>query len=141
MKEKDFFIVVKYFKRPRDPGQTRIKGYFDNVDNFYWAESVNITKGLKTRDRNSAELILNLNRQQVLRNSKGNNETFEELLYYFQKNYPDDINPVLAYIYPEEIKNENDVQTTKETRSGSECSSETDTVGSREGDERVQNTV
>lgn len=141
MKEKDFFIVVKYFKRPRDPGQTRIKGYFDNVDNFYWAESVNITKGLKTRDRNSAELILNLNRQQVLRNSKGNNETFEELLYYFQKNYPDDINPILAYIYPEEIKNENDVQTTKETRSGSERPSETDIIGSREGDERVQNAV
>lgn len=130
MKEKDFFIVVKYFKRPRDPGQTRLKGYFDNVDNFYWAESVNITKGLKTRDRNSAELILNLNQQRVLRNSKGNNETFEELLYYFQQNYPDDINPVLAYIYPEEIKNENDVQTTKETRNRSECSSETHAVGS-----------
>jgi aspartyl/asparaginyl-tRNA synthetase len=141
MKEKDFFIVVNYFKRPRDPGQTRLKGYFNNVDNFYWAESVNITRGLKTRDRDRAELILNLNKQEVLRNSKGNDETFAELLYYFQKNYPDNINPVLAYIYPEETKNENDVQTTEETSSGSERSSETDTVGSREGNEGVQNAV
>lgn len=141
MKEKDFFVVVTYFKKPRNPNYTFKKGYLDNPDNFFWAESVNITRGLKTKDRDKSELILNLNKQLVLRNSKGNGESFEELLYYFQKNYPDDINTILAYIYPEETKNENDVQTTKKTRNGSELSAKTNTIGAREGDEGLQESV
>lgn len=141
MKTKDFFIVVNYFKRPRNPNHTFKKDYFNNPDNFFWAESVNITRGLKTKDRDRAELILNLNQQIVIRNSKGNGETFAELLYYFQKNYPNDINPVLAYIYPEETKNEINVQTAQETSSRSELSPETNLTGSREGNERISDTV
>lgn len=135
MKNQDFYILAKYFRKPKNPNRTFQKDYMNNPDNFYFEETVNITRGLKTKDRERSELIININRQEVVRNSKGNGETFEELLYYFQKNYPDDINPILAYIYPEEIKNENDVQATQEKGDRSERPTETDTVGSREGNE------
>lgn len=137
MKNEDFYILAKYFRKPKNPNRTFQKDYMNNPDNFYFEETVNITRGLKTKDRELSELIININQQEVVRNSKGNGETFEELLYYFQKNYPDDINPILAYIYPEEMKNENDVQTTQETRSGSERSTEANVVGSRKGNEGV----
>lgn len=141
MKNQDFHIVAQYFRKPRNPNKTAQKGYMSNPDNFFYEESVNITRGLKTKDRDRAELIINLNQQQVIRNSKGEGETFEQLLYYFQKNYPDDINPVLAYIYPEEMNHEDDVQATQEKSSRPQRSSETDSSGSREGDEGVQNSV
>lgn len=102
MKNEDFHIVVKYYRKPKNPKKTAQKGYINNSENFYYDESVNITRGLKTKDLNLADLIINLNKKEVIRNSKGQGETFEELLYYFQKNYPDNINPILAYIYPKE---------------------------------------
>lgn len=101
MKHKDIFLVAYYSARPKDPKRTKEAGYMKDPANFDYDESINITRGLKTRDELNARVILNLTQQAVKKNTFNDNKDFPTLLAHYQEGYPKYINPLLAMIYPE----------------------------------------
>jgi hypothetical protein len=102
LSNKNIHLVAYYAIKPKDPKQTKIAGYLSNPDNLTYDESINITRGLKTRDRLNASVILNLTTQQVVKNTFKSETDFPSLLSYYQEGYPKYINPLLAQLYPEE---------------------------------------
>ena len=101
MKHKDIYLVAYYSARPKDPKRTKEKGYMTDPANYDYDESINITRGLKTKDELNAKVILNLNEQAVRKNTFNDNKDFPTLLAHYQEGYPKYINPLLAMIYPE----------------------------------------
>ena len=101
MKQRDICIVAYYHMKPRDPRRTKEKGYMGNPENIAYDESINITRGIKTRDELGASVILNLTQQTVVKNSFHSGADFPTLLAHYQEGYPKYINPLLAQLYPE----------------------------------------
>ncbi len=101
MKQRDIFIVAYYHQKPKDPKRTKEKGYMGNPENIAYDESINITRGIKTRDELGAGVILNLTQQTVVKNSFRSDADFPSLLAHYQEGYPKYINPLLAQLYPE----------------------------------------
>lgn len=93
--------MAYYSARPKDPKRTKEKGYMKDPVNFDYDESINITRGLKNKDVINARVILNLNQQQVTKNTFNDNNDFPTLLAHYQEGYPKYINPLLGMIYPE----------------------------------------
>ena len=101
MRQQDIFIVAYYHQKPKDPARTKEKGYMNNPDNISYDESINITRGIKTRDQLNAGVILNLTKQAVVKNSFRSDADFPSLLTHYQEGYPKYINPLLAQLYSE----------------------------------------
>ena len=85
--------------------------------NFDYDESINITRGLKTRDQVSSQVILNLTEQSVVKNTFNENKDFPALLAHYQEGYPKYINPLIAQLYKDQV-DEIDVSS-KEEKTGS----------------------
>ena len=102
MKQQDIFIVAYYHQKPKNPTRTKEKGYMTNPDNISYDESINITRGIKTKDQLNAAVILNLTKQSVVKNRFRSDADFPSLLAYYQEGYPKYINPLLAQLYPED---------------------------------------
>ena len=101
MTNRDIHLIAYYHQKPKDPSRTKEPGYMTNMDNIAYDESINITRGIKTRDQLQASVILNLNKETVVKNSFNSNADFASLLAHYQEGYPKYINPLLAQIYPE----------------------------------------
>lgn len=86
-KEKDIFLVGVYMKAPRDPKQTRSKGYMKDENNISYREKVTITRGLKDRDLTAA-IILNLTQKTVYKCRFEGKNDWETLAAYYAKSYP-----------------------------------------------------
>lgn len=110
-------MVAYYHTKPKDPKRTKEAGYMTNPENINYDESINITRGLKTRDQLNARVILNLSGQVVVKNSFNDNKDFASLLAHYQEGYPTYINPLLAQLYPEQLNVDIDVH--KEEEKGS----------------------
>lgn len=106
MKQKDLFLVAYYHMKPKDPKRTKEAGYMSNLDNIDYTESINITRGLKARDQQTAKVILNMSKQSVVANRFNDNKDFPSLLAHYQESYPQYINPLLAMMYPDEVATE-----------------------------------
>lgn len=106
MKQKDIFLVAYYHMKPKDPKRTKEPGYMTNLENIDYTESINITRGLKARDQQSAKVILNMSKQAVTVNRFNDNQDFPSLLAHYQESYPQYINPLLGMMYPDEVKSE-----------------------------------
>lgn len=103
MKQQSIFLVAYYHKKPKDPKRTKEPGYMTNIENINFDESINITRGLKTRDQLQAGVVLNLTQQLVIKNSFNSGADFPSLLAHFQEGYPKYINPLIAQLYPEVV--------------------------------------
>lgn len=103
MKNKNLYLVAYYSIKPKNPKRTKEPGYMADPANFDYDESINITRGLKTRDNLEAKVILNLTEQSVTKNTFNENKDFPSLLAHYQEGYPKYINPLLAQLYPEQI--------------------------------------
>ena len=115
MKVKEIYLVAYYHAKPKDPRRTKEPGYMLKTENISYDESLNITRGLKTKDRQSANVILNLTAKEVIRNTFNQNTDFASLLSYYQEGYPKYINPLVAQLYKEEVNDVSvDVQNEKE---------------------------
>lgn len=98
MKNNDLYLVAYYTLKPRDPAMTKIRGYMSNPENVYYDEMVNITRGLKNRDRSDAGIVLNLSKHIVIKNTKQSDKTWDELFAYFEEGYSKYINTVMTEI-------------------------------------------
>lgn len=118
MKPKHIYLVAYYSAKPKDPNRTKEAGYMRDPANFDYDESINITRGLKTRDQNLARVILNLTEQIVTKNTFNENKDFVTLLAHYQEGYPKYINPLIAQLYKDELDESIDVPS-KEEETGS----------------------
>ena len=114
MKNKSIYLVAYYHIKPKDPKRTKEAGYMTNPKNIDYDESINITRGLKTRDELNAKVILDLSNQSVFKNSFNENKDFPSLLAHYQEGYPQYINPLLAQLYPEQVDVDVDVHSQEE---------------------------
>jgi hypothetical protein len=114
-----------------------------NLDNVDYDESINITKGLKDKDAALGGVILNLSQQRVVKNRFRSDNDFASLLAYYQDGYAKYLDPIIAKLYKEELNEANiDVSSQEEKESsGSQCATETNTAGAREGNEGLASTV
>ncbi len=103
------FLVAYYSTKPRDPKKTHIAGYLKDPNNTIMDESINITRGLRTRDEINASVILNLSEQQVIKNRFNDNKDFPSLLAHFQEGYPKYLNTLIAQLYSKELDDVNDI--------------------------------
>jgi hypothetical protein len=117
LKPKQIYLVAYYSTKPKDPKRTKEPGYMKNPANYEFDESINITRGLKTRDQVSAKVILNLSEQIVTKNNFNDNHDFPSLLAHYQESYPQYINPLIAQLYKDNV-DEVDVSS-KEEKEGS----------------------
>lgn len=117
--KKSLYLLAFYSTKPRDPKKTHIAGYLKDPNNTILDESINITKGLRTRDQINASVILNLSEQQVIKNKFNDNRDFPSLLAHFQEGYPRYINPLIAQLYSKELDDVSDVNVQTEEEKGS----------------------
>jgi len=103
MKIKKIYLIAYYLIKPKDPRRTKEAGYITNPDNFEYDESINITRGLKTKDQLNAKVILDLTNQNVVANRFNDNRDFPSLLAHYQEGYPKYLNPLIAQLYPEQV--------------------------------------
>ena len=102
LNNKNIYLIAYYHIKPKDPNRTKEPGYMTNTDNIEFDESINITRGLKTRDELSAKVILDLTNEVVKKNTFNDNLDFPSILAHYQEGYPKYINPLLAQLYPEQ---------------------------------------
>jgi len=114
MKNKSVYLIAYYHRKPKDPKRTKEAGYIKDPANFDYDESINITRGLKTRDELGAEVILNLTEQTVVKNRFNDNKDFPSLLAHYQEGYPKYINPLLAQLYSEQVDGDVNVHSEEE---------------------------
>ena len=105
MRQQDIFIVAYYHQKPKDPARTKEKGYMSDPDNISYDESINITRGIKTKDQLNAAVILNLTKQSVVKNRFRSDADFPSLLAYYQEGYPNYINKIIAGLYAKDLEN------------------------------------
>ena len=114
MKPKHIYLVAYYSAKPKDPRRTKEAGYMKNPENFDYDESINITRGLKTKDQNLARVILNLTEQIVTKNTFNENKDFATLLAHYQEGYPKYINPLIAQLYKDKFDESGNVPSEEE---------------------------
>lgn len=98
-KQKSIYLVAQYFKKPRDPKQSHVKGYMSNPENIRWDEKVDITRGLKNKDIN-CQVVINLSDKVVEKNTFGDNKDFDSMFEYFFTGYSQYITTVMAQLDP-----------------------------------------
>lgn len=99
-KEKGIYLVARYFMKPRDRVNTSVKGWMDNPENIRYDESMAITRGLKTKDSTGAQVILDLSKKAVVKNSFRSEKEFDEIFLYFFQNYSNYLIPVMGQLDP-----------------------------------------
>lgn len=84
----DIYLLAKYVSRPKNSKLTSHKGYVTNSDNLDYDEQVIVTRGLKNKDKQYCQVILNLTKEEVIKRTS-KELTFEKLFEYFFENYAD----------------------------------------------------
>jgi len=116
MKQRSIYLIAYYHIKPKDSRRTKEPGYITNPENFDYDESINITRGLKTRDQLNAKVILDLTNQTVVANRFNDNKDFPSLLAHYQEGYPKYINPLIAQLYPEQANVDQHVLSQEEAK-------------------------
>jgi len=99
MKIKDIHLIAFYVTKPKDPKQTKIKGYMTDPANHQYDERVEFTQGLSHKDRNYAGIILNLKTKTVVYNKfNADQRDFDALFKYFLEAYPKYVIQVMAQL-------------------------------------------
>jgi hypothetical protein len=97
---KDIYLVAKYMTKPKDHVNTSKKGWMQDPANIRYDESMEVVRGLRSRDVD-AQVVLNLSRKTVERNSFKTEKTFDEIFQYFFINYSQYLIPVIGQLDPD----------------------------------------
>jgi hypothetical protein len=99
MKQPRIYLIASYSIRPRNPGLTFQKDYIKQDQNIQYSESVAIARKLRDSDLTTAQVILDITSEKVIKCSyQGHERRYESLLEYYQRNYPSYVNPVLEQL-------------------------------------------
>jgi len=91
---KDLYILVQYIQKPKAGLNTAQKGFGENPDNWQFDEVVAVSRGLKTRDQRTQNVILNMTKKRIERNSMNPDATWDELYAYFKEHYKEYIQTI-----------------------------------------------
>jgi hypothetical protein len=98
MKIRDIHLLAFYVQKPRAGVRTFEAGWNRDPNNLQYDERIEFTKGLSSKDRQYAGVILNLNTKTVVYNKFGNEKTFDDLFKYFLEAYPKYVINVMAQL-------------------------------------------
>lgn len=100
------YLVAYYMMKPKHSRvNTSIKGWMNNPDNVAYDEQIAVVTKLKNKDLNTAKVILNLSNCSVYRNNWSDNRSFDELFEHFYTGYQKYLDPVIAQLGYEMVKN------------------------------------
>lgn len=128
-KPKDIYIMATYTAKPRNKAKTHIAGYMSDPENLTYDERIAVSRGLRTKDLVNNNVVLNITKSAVEKNSFRTDKTFMELFEYFYENNAEYIGQALRELgvtvekastnesVPEQ--NEGDVQGEGQTSEGS----------------------
>ena len=112
MKAPKVYLVAYYMMKPKhNRVNTSVRGWMDNSDNVAYEEQIAVTTKLKPKDINTAKIILDLGSRTVYRNGWGDNKSFEQLFSHFYSGYQKYLDPVIAQLGYEMVKQENALET------------------------------
>lgn len=80
-------LFASYIQKPRDPTKTHIKGYVKDPANMRWDEVIGFSVGVKRRDLENCQIVLDIDGQKVIKNSMSENKDWAQLMDYFMQNY------------------------------------------------------
>jgi hypothetical protein len=123
-----------YTAQPRDPKQTKVKGYMTNPNNIIYTERVEMSVGVKPNIQGQAGVILDLTAHTVIKNKFNPSANFEDVVKYYCQAYPDYLREA-GFTLEEPSHEPTDVQAvqTQEEESGRPASTAApDPVGSRQ---------
>lgn len=98
MKIKPIHLIAFYVQKPKTGVQTQIAGWTKDPANIQYDERIEFTKGLSSKDRQYAGVILNLNEKKIVYNKFGDNKTFDDLFKYFLEGYPQYVIQTMAQL-------------------------------------------
>lgn len=101
MKTKNIYLIAYYLQRPKDPSKTHIKGYITDPANMVWDENVEISHGLGSKDRQHANVVLDLSEKKVITNKFNEERDFKTLFKYFFEGYHRYITQVMTQLDPD----------------------------------------
>ena len=98
MKIKEIHLLAFYVAKPKNPKMTKVKGYMSNPENQTYDERIEFTKGINSKDRQYAGVILNLNQKKIVYNKFSDSKSFDDLFKYFLEAYPQYVINVMAQL-------------------------------------------
>ncbi len=101
MKKQSIYLIANYVARPRNPRKTHVAGYMKDPANVQYDEQVQISTRLRSKDIQTAKVIIDLTNKEVKQNSFNNNKDFRELFKYFFTGYHKYVTEVMAKLDPE----------------------------------------
>jgi hypothetical protein len=91
---KDLYLLCQYVQKPKQGVNTAQKGFGSNPDNWQFDEVVTVSRGLKTRDYRYQNVILNMSKKRIERNSMNPDATWEDIYEYFKEHYKEYITTI-----------------------------------------------
>ena len=90
MKKKHRYIFARYAIKPRDPHMTHVKGYLNDPKNQKFDEIVGFSVGIKPRDIQNSDIVLDIDGQQIVKNRMTKDAEWVQLIDYFMQAYEAD---------------------------------------------------
>lgn len=107
MSTSSIYLVAYYMMKPKHSRiNTSIKGWMNDPNNVAYDEQIAVVTKLKNKDLNTAKVILNLSNCSVYRNNWSDNKSFNELFEHFYAGYQKYLDPVIAQLGYEMVKND-----------------------------------
>jgi len=91
---KDLYLLCQYIQKPKKGVNTAQKGFGRNPDNWQFDEVVTVSRGLKSRDLKYQNVILNISKKRIERNSMNPDATWEDIYAYFKEHYKEYITTI-----------------------------------------------
>ena len=92
------YLIAQYSIRPQRNVKTQQAGWMANPNNISYDESIAIARKIKTKDHQTAKIILDFTKRVVVKNTWNDGRSFEEMFSYFYNGYPKYIDPILAQL-------------------------------------------
>ena len=94
-KPKQRHMLINYVQTAKYPKRTHEKGYWSNPENVQWDEMVEFSFGLKNKDYQNYNIIMNLDEGVVVKNSMSKEKEFLVLYKYYREHYTQQIDRYL----------------------------------------------
>jgi hypothetical protein len=91
-KDLSIYLIVQYVGKPKNPRMTSQPGYISNPENIMYEETIMVSRGLKSRDRQNGHVVLNLTEELLVKNTFSDEKDFTKLLAHYVDGFGDQIN-------------------------------------------------
>jgi hypothetical protein len=91
------FLTAQYIATPNPKVCTSKKNFWSDEENYHFQEQVRLTTRLRDSDLKSADVILDMDKQEIVKCRKRKEDTtYETIFSYFQEHYQHYLSAVTA---------------------------------------------